>query len=116
MKAIRYRFFNIVCHKPMSTVYTALVKPGETFFGNPEGVALRRCKDMIVHEGDIRLQLTMRVSAEPNIVRAMPNREEENERSEVNPAVSVNARTVSGRWSTGGHGAGVGVKALRSPR
>jgi hypothetical protein len=51
MKAIRYRFFNIVNHKPMSTVYTALVKRGETFFGNPEGVALRRCKYMIVHEG-----------------------------------------------------------------
>jgi hypothetical protein len=56
MKAIRYRFFNIVSGKPMSTIYTALVKPGQTFFDNPDGVELRRCKDMIVREGDISLQ------------------------------------------------------------
>jgi hypothetical protein len=55
MKAIRYRFFNIVDGKPMSTVYTALVKPGESF-DNPDGVELRRCKDMVVREGDISLQ------------------------------------------------------------
>jgi hypothetical protein len=56
MKAIRYRFFNIVSGKPMSTVYTALVKPGQTFFDNPDGVEFRRCKEMIVREGDISLQ------------------------------------------------------------
>ena len=40
----------------MSTVYTALVKPGQTFCDNPDGVELRRCKEMIVREGDISLQ------------------------------------------------------------
>ena len=40
----------------MSTVYTALVKPGQSFFDNPDGVELRRCKEMIVREGDISLQ------------------------------------------------------------
>jgi hypothetical protein len=55
MKAIRYRFFNAETGEPMPTVYTALVKPGETLADGNE-VELRRCKEMIVREGDFEMQ------------------------------------------------------------
>jgi hypothetical protein len=55
MKAIRYRFFNAATGEPIPTIYTALVKPGQSFADSNE-VELRRCKEMIVREGDFEMQ------------------------------------------------------------
>lgn len=55
MQEIRFQLISADDNTPLPTVYTALVKPGESF-ENGNSVTLRRCKDMIIGEGDQRIQ------------------------------------------------------------